>query len=191
MENEQKYVSIQDLLIGKSQNFTLKLWEENIVGKPLENVDGHIRVDAWYYVPYDIKEDLYHREHIEGTLKTYISRNDIWLRGLKLFVYDEEFIGNVKKILGGRELTHQTVKELPDYMLRVDKAKIYYHQFPCPMFHKGHPDTWLNGTKRLISSINLLGIVKEVIGDKVIFYDGWDPDVRGEQIRDRFFVEKS
>ena len=42
---------------------------------------------------------------------------------------------------------------------------------------------------RTISSINLLGIVKDVDGDNIVFYDGWDPQKRGEKIMKEFFVK--
>ncbi len=64
-----------------------------------------------------------------------------------------------------------------------------FYQFPSPMFNKIQPRTWKNTMPRTISAINLLGLVKEVNGDDVIFYNGWDPKTRGEMIMKEFFVK--
>ena len=55
------------------------------------------------------------------------------------------------------------------------------------MFNKSQPRTWKNTMPRTISAINLLGIVKEVDGDNVVFYEGWNPQKRGEKIAREFF----
>ena len=86
-------------------------------------------------------------------------------------------------------MSFATVKDIPDSMLRIDLAKMYYYPFPSPMYNKSQPKTWKNTMPRLISAINLLGIVKEVDGDNVIFYDGWNPQKRGDKILKEFFVK--
>jgi hypothetical protein len=57
------------------------------------------------------------------------------------------------------------------------------------MFNKSQPRTWKNTMPRTISAINLLGIVKDVDGDNIVFYDGWNPQKRGEKIMKKFFVK--
>ncbi len=186
---EQRFRTITDVLTSRSQDFCFKLWEENIVGKPFDNVDGHAYIGKWWYVPYSLKEDQYHREYIEGTLNTNACRNDIISKGLNLNIYDEEYISTFKKILCGKTLSLGTSKFLPDSILRIDHAKMFFYQFPSPMFNESQPRTWRNTMPRTISSINLLGIVKDVNGDNIVFYDGWDPQKRGEKIMKKFFVK--
>ena len=187
LATEQHLRTITDVLTSRSQDFTYRLWEENIVGKPFDNVDGHAYIGKWWYVPYEIKEDKYHREYIEGTLVTGACRNDIFSSGLSLNIYDEQFIADIKKILCSKTLSMETIKYIPDSVLRIDLAKMFYYQFPLPMFNKSQPRTWKNTMPRIISAINLLGIVKETDGDRVVFYDGWDPQKRGEKIMKEFF----
>lgn len=43
---------------------------------------------------------------------------------------------------------------------------------------------------RTISAINLLGIVNVIDGDNVVFYEGWDPQKRGEKIMKQYFVKR-
>ena len=181
--------TIIDVLTSRSQDYSFKLWEENIVGKPYDNVDGHAYIGKWWYIPYGIKEDKYHREYIEGTLKTNASRNEIIAKGLNLNIYDEQFVADIKTLLCSKSLSIATRKSIPDNMLRIDLAKMFYYQFPMPMFNKSQSRTWKNTMPRTISAINLLGIVKEADGDNVVFYEGWNPQKRGEKITKEFFVK--
>ena len=188
LTTEQHFKTIMDVLTSRSQDFTFKLWEENIVGKPFDNVDGHDYIGKWWFIPYCLKEDNYHREFIEGTLKPNASRNFPAAKGLNLNIYDEDFIIAIKKVLCSKTLSITTRKYIPDSMLRIDFAKMFYYQFPSPMFNKSHPRTWKNTMPRTISAINLFGIVKDVDADKVFFYEGWNPQKRGEKIMKEFFV---
>ena len=189
LATEQHLRTITDVLTSRSQDFAYKLWEENIVGKTFDNVDGHAYVGKWWFIPYGIKEDKYHREYIEGTLKTNASRNEIMAKGLNINIYDEQFVVDTKKVLCSKMLSMTTRKSIPDSVLRIDLAKMFYYQFPSPMFNKSQPRTWKNSMPRTISAINLLGIVKEIDGNRVVFYDGWDPKIRGEKIMKEFFVK--
>ena len=189
LATEQHLRTITDVLTSRSQDFAYKLWEENIVGKPFDNVDGHAYVGKWWFIPYGIKEDKYHREYIVGTLKTNASRNEIMAKGLNINIYDEQFVVDTKKVLCSKMLSMTTRKSIPDSVLRIDLAKMFYYQFPSPMFNKSQPRTWKNSMPRTISAINLLGIVKEIDGNRVVFYDGWDPQKRGEKIMKEFFVK--
>ena len=185
---EQHLRTISDVLTSRSQDFEYRLWEENIVGKPLDNVVGHIYIGKWWFIPYGIKEDKYHREYIEGALKPYASRNCFFVKGLNLNIYDEDYIVAIKKVLCSKILSITTRKYIPDCMVCINMAKMFYYQFPSPMFNKSQPMTWRNTMPRIISAINLLGIVKEVDGDNIVFYEGWDPQKRGEKIMKEFFV---
>ena len=182
-----KLRTITEVLTARSRDYEFRLWEENIVGKPLDNVDGHCYIGKWYFVPYCLKEDKYHREYIEGALKTKVGKDDVFSKGHNLNIYDAEYVDTIKRILGAKQLSYDTRSLIPDCMLRIDLAKMFFYRFSTPMFNKSQPRTWKNTTPRKIFAINLLGIVKESDGDKVVFYDGWDPQKRGEKIAKEFF----
>lgn len=188
LATEQHLRTIIDVLTSRWQDFTYRLWEENTVGKPYDDVDGHAYIGKWWYIPYSIKEDKYHREYIEGVLKTNAGRNAHFACGLKLNVYDEEFILSIKQVLCSKTLSITTSKLIPDRLLRIDLAKMFFYKFPSPMFNKSLSRTWKNTMPRTISAINLLGIVKEADGDNTVFFEGWDPQKRGEKIMKEFFV---
>lgn len=190
LTTEQHFKTIMDVLTSRSQDFTFKLWEENIVGKPFDNVDGHDYIGKWWFIPYCLKEDNYHREFIEGTLKPNASRNFPAAKGLNLNIYDEDYIIAIKKVLCSKTLSITTRKYIPDSMLRIDFAKMFYYQFSSPMFNKSHLRTWKYTMPRTISAINLFGIVKDVDADKVFFYEGWDPQKRGKKIMKQYFVKE-
>ena len=187
LATEQHLRTITDVLTSRSQDFTYRLWEENSVGKPFDDVDGYADIGKWWYIPYDSKEDKYHREYIEGVLKTNSGRDNHFAGGLNLKIYDEEFIVSIKQVLCTKTFSMTTRYLIPDKMLRIDMAKMFYYQFSSPMFNKNQPRTWKNSLPRTISAINLLGVVKEVNGDNVVFYEGWDPQKRGEKITKEFF----
>ena len=66
---------------------------------------------------------------------------------------------------------------------------MFYYQFPSPMYNKSQPRTWPNSMPGTILGIDIFGIAKKVDGDKVVFYEGWDPQKRGEKIMNEFFVK--
>jgi hypothetical protein len=192
LATEQRLRTITDVLTSRSQDFTYQLWKENSAGKPF---CGHrYKVGKWWYVPSCIKEDKYHREYIEGELRTNASRDDVWfVKGLNLKIYDEQFISDIKNVLGSNTLPITNWKSIPDRMhrmLRIDLAKMFYYQFPTPMFNKKQQRSRKNSMPRIIPAINVLGIIKEVNDGNEVFYEGWDPKKRGEMIMNRFFVKQ-
>lgn len=189
LSTEERLRTIIDVLTCRSQDFTYRLWEENILGSSYDNVDGYAYIEKWWYIPFGIKEDKYHREYIEGTLINSESRNDVCKNGLYLPIYDEEFIASINKVLCSKPLSIETMKYIPDNMLRIDMAKMFFHRFPTPMFNRSQPRKWKGGMPRIISAINLWGIVEEVNVNNVVFYEGWDPQERGEKIVKEFFVK--
>lgn len=187
LATEQHLRTITDVLTSRSQDFTYKLWEENDEGKPIDKFNEYTCIGKWWYKPNGIEEDEYHREYIDGLL--YARSKSIRVSGIKLKIYDEQFITDIKKVLRPKILSRTTWKLIPDNMLRIDLAKMFYYQFQSPMYNKSQPKTW-NNTQRTISAINLFGIVKEKNGDNNVFYEGWDPQKRGEKIMKEFFVKE-
>lgn len=189
LETKQRLRTIADVLTSRSQDFTYKLWEENSIDKPMDNVYGYGEFLKWYFIPYELVEDQYHRECIKGELIPYECRDHPAIKGLRLNIYDEDFIKATKMIIGSKTFSSITKINIPDSMLIIDKAQMYFYKFPSPLFNKNLPKTRRNNTPRTISAINLLGIVREGDGDNAVFYDGWDPQKRGEKIMKEFFVK--
>lgn len=183
-----KLKSITDVLTSKSRDYEFKLWEENILGKPYNDVDGYIQLGKWFFIPFEIKEDQYHQTYVEGSLNTYASLDYGLAKGLKLKIHDYEFVDVIRKYWG--EKTYDDYERIPKDILTIENAKLFYFQFPSPMYNKSQPRTWKNTMPRTISAINLLGIVNVIDGDNVVFYEGWDPQKRGEKIMKQYFVKE-
>lgn len=177
--------TITDVLTARSCDYEYKLWEENIVGKPYDNVDGYVQVGRWFFVPREIKEDRYHQFCLDGVLKTYDSLDYGCSKGLKLRVYDSEFINVIRLYWGTKK--YDDYELIPAKLLTIERAKMYFYQFPSPMFNKSQPRTCKNTMPRTRLAINLLGIVKEINDDHEIFYEGWNPQKKGERIVKEFF----
>lgn len=181
------YKTITDVLTSHKYDFIYSLWEKNVTGEPYDNVDGYIYFDKWFYVPYEIKEDKYHQNYVEGVIKTYSSLNYGLSKGLKLKVFDQDFIKVIKTFWGFK--SYDDYKLIPSEVLLIEHAKLCYYKFPAPMFNKSQTQI-RNGVKaNATSAINIFGIAKEVDADNVVFYDGWDPQRRGEKIMKEFFVK--
>ena len=185
---QEKLKSITDVLTSKSRDYEFKLWEENILGKPYNDVDGYIQLGKWFFIPFEIKEDQYHQTYVEGSLNTYASLDYGLAKGLKLKIHDYEFVDVIRKYWG--EKTYDDYERIPKDILTIENAKLFYFQFPSPMYNKSQPRTWKNTMPRTISAINLLGIVNVIDGDNVVFYEGWDPQKRGEKIMKQYFVKE-
>ncbi len=183
------FKTITDVLINHCQDYKYKLWNENIEGKKVNNVAGYTRVGKWVYIPNEIKEDDFHKEYIEGQLKPNIVRDNLRFCGLNLKIYDIEFIASIKYFLGSQKLSVETRKNIPNSLLQIEMAKMFLFQFPSPMYNKDLPILCPNGMPRLRAGINLLGIVKEINGNENIFFDGWNPEKRGEIIQKTYFIK--
>ena len=183
---EKHLRTITDVLTSCAHDFELKLWEENIIGKPKDNVDGHDKLSKWFFLPYEIVDGTKHREYIKGELKTYSSRHIFMAGGLNLYIYDKQFVEVIKRYDNDKRGYHW-YKDIPDNLLCIEHAQMFFYKFPSPMYNTSQPRTWPNTTPREISAIDVFGIAKEVNGDKVVFYDGWNPEERGQKIQNKFF----
>lgn len=182
------FKTITEVLTSRYYDYEFKLWEENLGGEP-DDCYGSVDFINWYYFPYQVMEDQYHCEYVSGALKTESvhSRSHFLSKGMKLNIYDKDFVAIIKKYVGLEPITIKMRQLIPIELLRIEYAKKCFYRFPSPLFNKSQPGTWRNTMPRTIPSINVFGIAKEVDGDNVVFYDGWDPQKRGEKIANEFF----
>ena len=107
--------------------------------------------------------------------------------GLALHVFDESFVQTMKMFWIDK--TNDLFGQTPKALLLIEHAKLCFYQFPSPMYNKSQAKEWRNKEPRSIPGINLYSIAKEVNGDNIVFYDGWNPQKRGEKIMKEFFVK--
>ncbi|MBQ3628894.1 MAG: hypothetical protein II947_07710 [Bacteroidaceae bacterium] len=186
LPTKQKVRTIVDVLTSNSQNFAFELWKENTPGKPFNKTVGHTHIGKWFYVFHSPEKDKYNRDYIKGELKAN-DRYCLWIEGIKLDIYDKEFIDTIKNFLGSKPITYDNNECIPESVIRINKAQMFFYKFSSPLYNKSQNRTWRNGMPRTIPAINVFGIVKEVIDDKIVFYEGWDPNERGKKIAEKFF----
>lgn len=184
----EKFKTITDVLTNSPSTYSIMLWEESKAGKPLDDVDGHIKLCKWIFLPFEIREDN-HNQYVEGKLKTYSSRHDIYAGGLKLDIYDKQFVETIKKY-DNKKQGYYWYKVIPEYLLCIEYAKMFFYRFPTPLFNESQPRTWPNTEKRLIYGIDVFTIAKEENEDGIVFYKGWNPQERGLTIQNKFFCKK-
>ena len=185
LPTEQKVRTIMDVLTSNSRDYALQLWNENRTGKPCNQI-GHKHVGKWYFIIHGLEKDKYNRDYINGELKAN-DRYCLWIEGIKLDIYDKEFIDTIKNFLGSKPITYDNNECIPESVIRINKAQMFFYKFPSPLYNKNQDRTWRYGMPRTIPAINVFGIVKEVIDDKIVFYEGWDPNERGKKIAEKFF----
>ena len=185
LPTEQKVRTIMDVLTSNSRDYALQLWNENRTGKPCNQI-GHKHVGKWYFIIHGLEKDKYNRDYINGELKAN-DRYCLWIEGIKLDIYDKEFIDTIKNFLGSKPITYDNNECIPESVIRINKAQMFFYKFSSPLYNKRQNRTWRNGMPRTIPAINVFGIVKEVIDDKIVFYEGWDPNERGKKIAEKFF----
>jgi len=185
LPTEQKVRTIMDVLTSNSRDYALQLWNENRTGKPYNQI-GHKHVGKWYFIIHGLEKDKYNRDYINGELKAN-DRYCLWIEGIKLDIYDKEFIDTIKNFLDSKPITYDNNECIPESVIRINKAQMFFYKFPSPLYNKNQNRTWPNGMPRKIPAINVFGIVKEVIDEKIVFYEGWDPYERGKKIAEKFF----
>lgn len=181
----EEFTTITDVLTYSPLNYRFNLWEESNVGKPLDDVDGYIKLCKWIFLPFEIREDNNY-QYVKGKLKTYSSRQDIFAGGFRLEVYDKQFVETIRKF-DNKEQGYKWYRDIPENILCIEDAKMFFYKFPTPLFNNSEPRTWGNKEERLISGINVFGIAKEVNEDGIVFYKGWNPQERGLTIQNQFF----
>ena len=96
---------------------------------------------------------------------------------MRVDVYDEAFISSIEHYWqeGG------DVSKIPERLICVDLAKQTVFTIPSDVKEK---NSGMNG-------IAVFSMVKEVNNSKIIYYDGWDPQLRREEIIKKLYQRKA
>ena len=178
----ENVTTIMDVLIRQHKSFSSKIFEMNIFGSALLD-PRYSALEKWIYTPYRIERNKNHEEYIIGYLRLYkwYKKRSFPYEPKELKIYDSQFISSLQRFRVGNEFR---VKEIPEELLCIEYAKMYFYKFPMTLYGNDDID---NIAGKATSSINVFGIAKEVEGDSVVFYEGWDPQKRGEIIQKECF----
>ena len=180
----ERFRTIVDVLTG-GHDYVSDLWSTNNMDAPYQNETGFNSTCDWMFKPLELKTDKHQHEYIRGVLRTYESiikrrfGSDIFT----IDIYDVRFIDSIKRFIGNEELCNNSYKKIPKEILCIPSAQMFFYEFPTELSYKN--------TNKPHKSINVFGIAKEVDGDKVVFYEGWDPQKRGEKIMNECFAQNS
>lgn len=185
----RNFKTITEVLISRYHDFAFKLWEENSSGKPLAlyNIDGYIHLGKWIYLPLEIENEN-GCEYIKGELKTYGTRGDFFAGGLNLSIFDKDFVATIKHFVDGNTRSLELYQLIPENILCIEKAQLFFYKFPSPMLNNNQPRQYRNNSPRLICGINVFGIAKDSDGEIIKFYEGWDPHKKGLEIQKKLFT---
>lgn len=84
----------------------------------------------------------------------------------RIDIYDESFISCIERYLQ----SSMDISKIPEDLLSINLAKLSIIRLPNPLKIKDH------------NAIVVFSIVKEVNENNIIYYEGWDPQHRGQDI---------
>jgi hypothetical protein len=116
-------------------------------------------------------------------------KSNVWSKGMSLTINDELFVAALKEYLMNKRNSLDIYKDIPENLICINRAKMFFYKFPIPMFNESQLKTFPNSEPRLIPSINVLGIAKNIINEQTEYYEGWEPQQRGKKIMDAFFTQ--
>ena len=167
--------TIMDILVKYAAAFKYRLWKENKYGDELTDVGGYSNIEKWIFWPAETK----------GKFKPFYE-------GIVFYLYEQGIVQTSYEgipYLKGLSQYCKDKTEEPDNVIKefiIPLAKMFYFEFPQPMYklNNNHKDM----EKGLIKGINVFGLVKEIKENQPIFFEGWNPYIKGEQIMKTFFT---
>ena len=177
--------TISDVLINIPKKYVGDCY--NALWADFDGELGDVRfstIDRWIFIPRGIGKSKHHKKYIRGYLhfykwykRRYEGRHEPPYSKMRVDVYDEAFISSIEHYWqeGG------DVSKIPERLICVDLAKQTVFTIPSDVKEK---NSGMNG-------IAVFSMVKEVNNSKIIYYDGWDPQLRREEIIKKLYQRKA
>ena len=126
-------------------------------------------IDKWIFIPKEYGESVNHKKYVRGCLnfyKWYKRRDNMHSIMMTIDIYDDSFISGIERYLQGT----MDVNRIPESLLCINLAKLSVFKLPSEIKEKDY------------NAFAVFCIAKEVNGNNIIYYDGWDPKTRKEEI---------
>ena len=166
---EQKCRTITDVITNTKKRYFMELYYEMSWDSDEEPADVRFStIDKWIFIPSEFAENRNHEKYVRGYLhfyKWYISRKLTYMK-IKIDIYDSSFISCIERYLQGS----MDISKIPEDLLCINLAKLSIIRLPKPTKVKDN------------NALALLFLVKEVNENNIIYYEGWDPQQRGQEI---------
>jgi len=185
MPSNEMFLTLEDVLVSQPLKYEQCLWYSETVKNRSEKNLLELRIQKWIFLPNSqVLDD--NTSKIQGILIPY-GLKDYPCEGIDISITNKAYIQSLKKYVG-TNINYDAYKYIPEKVLCINKAKMFPYMFSMPMFDKKKSRFLSNGNLRLRYGLYVFGIVKDVDRDNIVFYDGWDPQKRGEAIKQKHFT---
>ncbi len=126
-------------------------------------------IDKWIFIPTKFGESRNHEKYVRGYFhfyKWYKKRRKLTYTKIRIDIYDASFISCIERYLQGS----MDINKIPEDLLCINLAKLSIIRLPKPLRIKDK------------NAIAVFCLVKEINENNIIYYEGWDPQRRGQVI---------
>ena len=169
LATEQNLRTITDVLTSNQKRYVGDLFYGMFWDIDEEPADiTFSTIDKWIFIPKEYGESVNHDKYVRGHLNFYkrYKKRDRKYYMMTIDIYDESFISGIEHYLQGS----MNVNRIPESLLCINLARQSVFKLPSGIKIKGY------------NTLAVFCIAKEVNEKKVIYYEGWDPQTRKEQI---------
>ena len=125
-------------------------------------------IDKWIFIPKEYGESVNHDKYVRGYFHFYkwYKRRKIMYKKIRIDVYDGSFISSIERYLQGS----MDFRKIPENILCINLAKLFILRIPSGFKVKDY------------NALAVFCIAKDANENNIIYYEGWDPQKRKEQI---------
>jgi HKD family nuclease len=125
-------------------------------------------IDKWIFIPQEYGESVNHNKYVRGYFHFYkwYKRRGIMYKKIRIDVYDGSFISSIERYLQGS----MDFRKIPENILCINLAKLFILRIPSGFKVKNY------------NALAVFCIAKDANENNIIYYEGWDPQKRKEQI---------
>lgn len=172
----QQLRTITDVLTSAQKRYVGELYYEMSWDSDEEPADvRYSTIDKWIFIPTEFGESRNHEKYVRGYLhfyKWYKSRDVMYMK-IKIDIYDGSFISSIERYLQGS----MDISKIPEDLLCINLAKLTITRLPKLLKVRDN------------NALAIFCLVKDIDDNHIIYYEGWDPQLRGKEIIKRLRQE--
>ena len=169
LATEQHLRTITDVLTSNQKRYVGDLFYGMFGYIDEEPLDVRFStIDKWIFIPKEYGESVNHDKYVRGYFHFYkwYKRRKIMYKKIRIDVYDGSFISSIERYLQGS----MDFRKIPENILCINLAKLFILRIPSGFKVKDY------------NALAVFCIAKDANENNIIYYEGWDPQKRKEQI---------
>ena len=169
LATEQHLRTITDVLTSNQKRYVGDLFYGMFWYIDEEPLDVRFStIDKWIFIPKEYGESVNHDKYVRGYFHFYkwYKRRKIMYKKIRIDVYDGSFISSIERYLQGS----MDFRKIPENILCINLAKLFILRIPSGFKVKDY------------NALAVFCIAKDANENNIIYYEGWDPQKRKEQI---------